>query len=212
MFLLEVLRQNPLEFFAWVVGFIIALSVHEAAHAATANYLGDPTAKFSGRLTLNPLAHLDPFGTLLLFLAGFGWGKPVPINPGNFANPRTGKLLTSLAGPLSNLAVALLFALPYNFLCEPGTITFMFVQTIMFVNIVLMVFNLLPIPPLDGGGALSSILPPKYSEIIDRNGPIILFSVIAIDLVFKIGILSKILWPAIDIVFAAVNLATRFGG
>lgn len=208
MFLLNL---SAFEIIAWIVGFLIALSAHEAAHAAAAAYLGDPTAKFMGRISLNPLRHLDPAGTIFLLFMGFGWGKPVPINPGNFANPRTGEILTSLAGPLANFTVALTLALPYNFLTEPGSSAFFFIQTMMFVNIVLMVFNLLPIPPLDGGGALTAFLPPKYGEPLRKNGPIILFSLIAFDWVFGTSILWGILGKLINIVFAAINLSTTFG-
>ncbi len=199
------------EMLAWIVGFLIALTVHEAAHAAVANYLGDPTAKWSGRVSLNPLKHLDPVGTIMLVFAGFGWGKPVPINPGNFANPRAGEVLTALAGPLANFVVALALAIPHNLL-DPSSTAFLFVQSAMFVNVVIMVFNLLPIPPLDGGGVVVNFLPPKWGEKYRRNGPIILFGLIAFDFTFKIGILGKILWPLISIVFAAINLSTTFGG
>lgn len=209
MFLLQL---SALEMFAWVIGFLLALSVHEAAHAAAAAYLGDPTAKFAGRVTLNPLAHLDPAGTIFLLLVGFGWGKPVPVNPNNFSNPRAGEFLTSVAGPLANLVTALVLALPYNFLLEPGSTAFLFVQIVMFVNIVILVFNLLPIPPLDGGGAVTALLPPMAAARYRQIGPIVLFSVIAFDIAFKTGILWSILGQGINIVFASVNLATRLGG
>jgi Zn-dependent protease len=203
---------SALDAAAWVVGFLVAFTIHEAAHAAAANYLGDPTAKFAGRLTLNPLHHLDPAGTIFLLLAGFGWGKPVPVNPNNFANPRAGNLLTSLAGPLSNLAAALVLAIPYNFLLTPNSTASLFVQTVIYVNLVIMVFNLLPIPPLDGGGVVTALLPPRAAQTYNHYGPVILFSLIGLEFVFNIGILWKILGPAIDIVWAVVNLATRFGG
>jgi Zn-dependent protease len=208
MFLLDF---STLEIVAWVVGFLIALSVHEAAHATAANYLGDPTAKLAGRVSLNPLRHLDPFGTLMLLFAGFGWGKPVPVNSSNFANPRVGEALTSLAGPLANFTIALALAVPHNLLA-PSSPAFIFVQNIMFVNIVIMVFNLLPIPPLDGGGVVVNFLPPKWAESYRRNGPILLFGLIAFDWVFHTGILWGILGRLINIVFAVVNLSTIFGG
>ena len=208
MFLLNL---PALEMLAWIVGFLIALSVHEAAHATVANYLGDPTAKFAGRISLNPLKHLDPAGTIFLLFMGFGWGKPVPINPQNFGNRRTGEMLTSLAGPLSNFTVALFLAIPHNLL-EPGSTVFLFVQTVMFVNIIIMVFNLLPIPPLDGGGAVAAFLPPELSEPYRRNGPIFLFGLIAFDWGFGTSILWGILGTLINIVFAAINLSTTFGG
>jgi Zn-dependent protease len=207
MFLLQL---STLEITAWVAGFLVALSVHEAAHAAAAAYLGDPTAKLEGRVSLNPLRHLDPFGTIMLLFAGFGWGKPVPVNPRNFANPRVGEILTSVAGPLSNFTVALLLAIPHNLLA-PGTSAFIFVQTVMFVNIVIMVFNLLPIPPLDGGGVVVNFLPEKLAEKYIRNGPILLFGLIAFDWVFDTGILWGILGRLVNIVFAAINLSTIFG-
>ncbi len=207
MFLLNL---PAFEILAWVTGFLVALSVHEAAHAAVAAYLGDPTAKFEGRVSLNPLRHLDPAGTLMLLFAGFGWGKPVPVNPNNFANRRSGEMLTSLAGPLSNFTVALALAIPHNLL-DPGTQAFVFVQTVMFVNIVIMVFNLLPIPPLDGGGAVTAFLPPRLAIPYRQYGPIILFGLIAFDWVFKTSILWGILGKLINIVFAAINLSTTFG-
>jgi len=208
MFLLNL---SGFEIISWVVGFLIALTVHEAAHAAAANYLGDPTAKWSGRVSLNPLRHLDPVGTIMLLFAGFGWGKPVPINPGNFANPRTGEILTALAGPLANFVVALALAIPHNLL-DPDSTAFLFVQSTMFVNVVIMVFNLLPIPPLDGGGVVVNFLPPKWGEKYRRNGPILLFGLIAFDWAFKTSILWGILGKLINIMFAAINLSTTFGG
>jgi len=204
------LNFSALEIISWITGFLVALSMHEAAHAAAANYLGDPTAKFEGRISLNPLRHLDLFGTLMLFFAGFGWGKPVPVNPRNFANPRTGEILTSIAGPLANFVVALALAVPHNLL-EPGSTAFLFVQNMMFINIVLMVFNLLPIPPLDGGGVVVNFLPPALGEAYRRNGPILLFGLIAFDWVFGTSILWKILEKLINIVFVAINLSTTFG-
>ena len=208
MFLLSL---SGLEIIAWITGFLIALSVHEAAHAAAADYLGDPTAKFEGRVSLNPLRHLDPVGTIFLFFAGFGWGKPVPVNSHNFANPRTGEILTSLAGPLANFTVALALAIPHNVL-EVGSTAFLFVQIVMFVNIVIMVFNLLPIPPLDGGGVVVNFLPPDLGKKYLRNGPIILFGLIAFDFIFETSILWGILGKLVNIVFAAINLSTTFGG
>ncbi len=208
MFLLNL---SSLEILSWAIGFLVALTVHEAAHAATANYLGDPTAKWAGRISLNPLRHLDPIGTLMLIFAGFGWGKPVPINPRNFANPRAGEILTSLAGPLANFVVALALAVPHNLL-DPGSNAFIFVQNMMFVNIVLMVFNLLPIPPLDGGGVAVNFLPPELGEKYRRNGPILLLGLIAFDWAFKTNLLWGILGGLVNIVFAAINLSTTFGG
>ena len=208
MFLLNL---SPFEMLSWVVGFFVALTVHEMAHAAAADYLGDPTAKWAGRVSLNPLRHLDPLGTVMLLFAGFGWGKPVPVNSGNFANRRAGEILTSLAGPLANFVVALALAIPHNLL-EPGSTGFLFVEYVMFVNIVIMVFNLLPIPPLDGGGVVVNFLPPRWAEKYQRNGPIVLFGLIAFGFVFDFNVLWEILGRLVSIVFAAINLSTTFGG
>ena len=206
MFLFQL---SNLEVIAWIVGFLVALSVHEAAHAAAAAYLGDPTAKWAGRVTLNPLRHLDPVGTVMLLFAGFGWGRPVPINSNNFANPKTGEMLTAIAGPLANFTVALALAIPHNLL-TPGSAAFIFVQNVMFVNIVIMVFNLLPVPPLDGGGAIASFLPPRLAVPYRQYGPLVLFGLIGFDWIFHTSILWGILGKLINIVFAAINLSTTF--
>jgi len=134
-----------------------------------ATYLGDPTAKYQGRLSLNPLAHLDPMGTLMLFIAGFGWGRPVPFNMSHLRNPRVDAALIACAGPLANLLLAFLFAVPYRYLyfsdIEPSvaprllTNLFQFMGVMINLNLVLMIFNLLPIPPLDGSKIFSLILP-----------------------------------------------------
>lgn len=208
MFLLSL---DPLNLLAWIIGFITALTIHEFAHAYTADHLGDPTARYAGRISLNPLNHLDPAGTLFLVFAGFGWGKPVPVNPRNFADPRVGQILTSAAGPLANLALALILAIPYNFLLTPNTETWIFIQTVIYLNIVILVFNLLPIYPLDGGNIIAPLLSPKVAQYFFQYGPVVLFSVIALDWVFHASILWNLLVPLIEIVWAGVNLATRFG-
>ena len=114
--MINLLAQDPMLFFAAAAAIIIALTVHEFAHAAMAYSLGDPTAKEEGRLTLNPLAHLDLWGTILLFLAGFGWGKPVPFNPYNLKNQKWGPAYVSLAGPGSNLGMVIIFSLVLKFI------------------------------------------------------------------------------------------------
>lgn len=130
------------------IGLIIAITIHEFSHAFVADRLGDPTPQASGRLTLNPLAHLDPLGTLMLFIAHFGWGKPVPIDPYNFKNPRRDETLVSIAGPASNFLLVIVISIIVKFIpVNPFTyILFSFALT----NLYLGVFNLLPIPPLDG--------------------------------------------------------------
>lgn len=153
---------------------IIALTVHEAAHAISALWLGDKTAKYEGRVTLNPLAHLDIWGSLMFILFGIGWGKPVPINPHNFLNPKRDQALVALAGPMSNLLLAAIASIPLKL--TDGTfsnlgLTFLFV--FLNINITLCALNLLPIPPLDGSKILSIFLPNrlflKYQNFIHAN-------------------------------------------
>ncbi len=169
------LFNDPFSFFVWTIALLTAITVHEASHAFVADRLGDPTARLRGRLTLNPLAHLDPLGTLFLLLARFGWGKPVPIDPYNLRNPQRDSAFISLAGPTSNLLLATILSL---FLRLSATIslpqvTFLFMQTflipVVVLNVALGVFNLLPVSPLDGfkivGGFLPKNLNVQWEEL-----------------------------------------------
>ena len=150
---------------------LLALSVHEFSHGYVAYKLGDPTARDEGRLTINPIAHIDPIGALAMILMGFGWARPVPVNPMYFKNRKQGMALVSLAGPLSNLIMAALTAVAYAFFIKYGgglnptgvheIITLLFQLTIS-LNVGFAVFNLIPIPPLDGSKILASVLPDKY--------------------------------------------------
>lgn len=137
-----------------VAVLLIAFTVHEFSHAYVAYKFGDPTAKNQGRVTLNPMKHLDPFGTILLLIAGFGWAKPVPVNRFYFKNPRLAGVLVSAAGPLSNLVVAAIgYAILYSFFASGQPIPVYvepFINKLIQLNVVLFVFNLIPLPPLDG--------------------------------------------------------------
>lgn len=137
-----------------VAVLLIAFTIHEFSHAYVAYKFGDPTAKNQGRVTLNPMKHLDPFGTILLLIAGFGWAKPVPVNRYYFKNPRLAGVLVSAAGPLSNLVVAAIgYAILYSFLASGQPIPVYvepFIYKLIELNVVLFVFNLIPLPPLDG--------------------------------------------------------------
>lgn len=178
-----------------IPALLIALTVHEYAHARVAVTLGDPTPRFMGRLTLNPVSHLDPIGLLMLWLAQFGWAKPVPINPGNFTDYRKGMLLVSMAGPVSNMLLALLTAFAIAILGKLQLLHGDWVQVLWLLysyNIILAVFNLIPIPPLDGSKILASILPARQGEIFDRMEQYGSFILIA--LVFT-GVIGSIIYP-----------------
>lgn len=145
-----------------VVALIIAFTVHEFAHAYMAYRFGDPTAKNQGRLTLSPLSHLDPIGTILIFIAGFGWAKPVPVNRFYFKNPRLAGVLVSVAGPLSNLLIAFIGMLLFTLLRDQiiaSEILIQFFPILIGLNILLFVFNLLPLPPLDGYRIVEDLVP-----------------------------------------------------
>lgn len=154
--LINLLTTNPVAFVIIAAALALSLTVHEFAHAWTADRLGDPTPRRFGRVTLNPVKHLDPFGTLLLLFAGFGFARPVPINPGNLG--RWGTLWVSAAGPISNLLIALLSALLIRVLAG-SPLAVGVLAVVMGINVVLAVFNLIPIPLLDGSRILGALVP-----------------------------------------------------
>lgn len=156
MGLISLLTSNPTAFVIIAAALILSLTVHEFAHAYVADKLGDPTPRRYGRVTLNPLSHLDPFGTLLMLLVGFGFAKPVPINPNNLG--RWGTLWVAAAGPISNLLIALLCALLLKVLPHTS-LTMTILLTVLSINVVLAVFNLIPIPLLDGSRILGALVP-----------------------------------------------------
>ena len=143
---------------------IVSITVHEFAHAKTAEWLGDPTARYQGRVSLNPLRHLDPVGSIFMLLFGFGWGRPVPVASLNFKKPKRDNAIVALAGPVSNLLLACVWGLLYGALYFPlKGISYLvtLLQMSVIYNCMLCVFNLLPLPPLDGSRILALILPPK---------------------------------------------------
>ena len=190
---------------AFAVALIVGITVHEFSHAWSANQLGDYTARSQGRLTLNPVRHLDPLGTILIFVAGFGWGKPTPVSPQYLRiGERAGMAVVALAGPISNMVVATLAALPFRL----GTVSFgggidsLFLQSLVLWNIVLAVFNLLPIAPLDGFKVALGILPRAAAAVFERTerfGMVLLMVIVLVDVLTPIGILSSILFPAIGV-------------
>lgn len=173
--MLELLLTQPLLFFFWGAALVVAVTVHEFSHAWAADYLGDPTARLEGRLTLNPLAHLDPLGTLALLIAHIGWGKPVPVDPYNLSNPKRDNMLISLAGPASNLILALVLSFLGRLLFPQLVLLF---APFIILNVGLAVFNLIPIPPLDGSKILFGLLPgnlaSEYENITGQMGILLL--------------------------------------
>lgn len=180
--LIQLLFLDPIAYVMVATAILFGFTIHEYSHAQAAHLLGDPTAKAQGRLTINPLAHIDPIGTLLIFIVGFGWGKPVPFNPLNLRNPKWGSALVGLAGPLSNFILALFVGLllrlfPFS---NPGIIIFFSIFT--WLNIILGLFNLLPVPPLDGSHIFIAALPRSMENLkrtILLNSPfLILFAIL----------------------------------
>ena len=197
---------------------LFALTVHEFSHAYMAYLYGDDTAKSQGRLTLNPLKHLDPLGTIMIFIIHLGWAKPVPVNPAMLRNPKKDMLWISAAGPISNMLLALSSGLIYRLLDAavgnpmPGSM----IQTLMimvafslYINLILAVFNLLPIAPLDGSKILYGLLPAGYHKLIiflEQYGPFILIGLILLGRVAGIPILGFFIWPFVDF------FSSLFGG
>lgn len=171
----------------YLLALVLILTVHEWAHAWVALRLGDPTAQRAGRVSLNPLKHLDLLGTVMLFVAGLGWGKPVPVDPRNFDSPVRDQALTALAGPMANLALAVLAAIPFTYLPDSGGAAWMvdFSAAVMDLSLVLFLFNLLPFPPLDGSKFLMLLVPkalrPRYQVFLQRSVPYFL-ALILLDL------------------------------
>ncbi len=198
---------GPILFLAYVLGLIIAITVHEFAHALIADKLGDPTPRAQGRLTLNPLSHLDPLGSLMMILTRFGWGRPVQFDPFNLENPRRDAALISLAGPVSNLLTALFLSLiirlsPFA-VGTHGTLAVMAILTpIIFLNVTLAIFNLIPIHPLDGGKILIGFLPRnlayEWDAILSRYGTLILIFLILP--IFGSSPITYLILPVINLV------------
>lgn len=208
-----------LEYIFLILILILSIVIHEVSHGVMANHLGDPTAKYAGRLTLNPIRHLDPIGSVILpiflvimakLIGGgiiFGWAKPVPINPYNFRDQKYGSAKVALAGPGANLAVALVFGIALRFFPQlaliPGLV--LIFSYIVYINILLAVFNLLPIPPLDGSHILFTFLPPGTENLkifLQQYGFFIL--------IFIIFFLFRWIIPIINWIFTLIIGAPFF--
>ncbi|MEW5746374.1 MAG: site-2 protease family protein [Nitrospirota bacterium] len=207
------------------VPIMLAIILHEISHGFIANKLGDPTAKMLGRLTLNPVAHIDPFGTVLMplllfiFTNGqfvFGYAKPVPINPYNFKNPKRDMALSAAGGPVTNILIALISVLLLKYVAAPAaafaseTVAGSIIKPIVMmltasvgINIVLASFNLIPIPPLDGGRVLMGLLPHRQSEALGRVEP---FGMIIVLVLVATGIARYIVLPLASLFYSIIGL------
>ncbi|MEG1874552.1 MAG: site-2 protease family protein [Angelakisella sp.] len=214
--------QGAFELLVRAIVLLTAIPIHEFAHAFVADKLGDPTARNLGRLTINPLAHLDLFGSLLMLLTGFGWAKPVPVSAGNFKNVKRDMAITSLAGPVSNLLLALLSMVAFKGILLLGSVgvlegispnvVYAMTQMLLImlsINISLALFNLLPVPPLDGSRLLTALLPYKLYYGVMKYERIIM-AVLFVGLLT--GVLSVPLNAASHWMLGALDFLTGFMG
>ncbi len=181
MGLLNLLLKDPLTFVLLAIPLLYSIIIHELAHGWVAYRMGDPTAKYAGRLTLNPIKHLDPIGTAMLFIFGFGWAKPVPVNFNHFHNTRLGLILVSSAGIIANMIFAFLAVLLLRLLSPSssgsiGQLLYYLAQ----INIMLASFNLIPIPPLDGSKILMGFMPERFQYALSRLEPFGFFIIIGL--------------------------------
>ena len=197
---LSLFQWNASAAVAFLLGLVIGITVHEASHATSAYFLGDDTAYRDGRVTLNPASHLDLLGSMMLLLAGFGWGRPTPVVPSKLRGGVFGPVAVALAGPISNLLIVVLCAALYLLppFRDPGGYLFILVVMVAFTNALLFVFNLIPIPPLDGSKVIFPFLPRALDGFVDfmnQYGPMILLGIILISFVTKLPVLSILLAP-----------------
>lgn len=201
-FIIQIIIQLPI--------LLITITVHEFSHGYVAYMLGDDTAKRAGRLTLNPISHIDPIGLIMLFIARIGWAKPVPINPYNFQNYKRDTALTAAAGPAANFIMAILLSLIFNsadgkeILLYGSSLSQFFMYMLLYailINLALGLFNLIPIPPMDGskilGGFLSDEAYHRYTAQ-ERKGAQILMIIIAVSIIFKLNLIGAVIMPPLN--------------
>lgn len=217
--------SNPLSFIISLGALVVAITVHEFAHAYAADRLGDPTPRLQGRLTLNPMAHLDPVGTIMMIVAHFGWGKPVQFDPFNLRNPRRDSAIISLAGPVTNFAIAiicslllqLLFNTRLTFLTNGIASPVLYVlvallQPIILFNVALGVFNLVPIHPLDGFKIVEGMLSDEYARQwheLERYGMIFLLFLV-FPIFSSVSPISRVISPIIDFILRMLLPGSQF--
>lgn len=191
-------RLDPTALLYVGVALVVAATIHEFAHAFVADRLGDPTPRSQGRLTLNPLAHLDLLGSLLILIAGFGWAKPVQINPMNFQDWRRGTIMVASAGPLANITLLFILGFPHKLglVDFSGSAANDLLLTMIQINAMLAVFNLIPVPPLDGSKILVGLLPPAQAVAYARLQPygVLILLLLAFTNVLSIFLITPIRW------------------
>ncbi len=208
MLLLNFLSQfqiNPtgaiINLLVFITGIVAAISIHEFSHALVAYRLGDPTAKLAGRLTLNPTSHLDPLGTLALLFLGFGWGKPTPFDPYNLRNVKRDSALIAVAGAVSNFILAILLSLPYLIAFYSGYMSvtinniYTYLSIVIWLNLILGVFNLIPVAPLDGFKVLAGFLPKDWYHDFVRTEP---YGIFILLFLLVTGTIGNILLPVVS--------------
>ncbi|HEX6976826.1 MAG TPA: site-2 protease family protein [Patescibacteria group bacterium] len=219
--MLSSIFADPTRIIITIVSLIAAVTVHEFAHAFMANYLGDPTPRLQGRLTLNPLAHLDPLGSLVFIITSFfqfpfGWGKPVQFDPFNLQNPKRDAALISVAGPISNIIFASTLSLILRFTFDPFSPysqVFVLIRALIELNVVLAVFNLVPIHPLDGGKILVGLLPTGEARAVDRflsQYGLFVLLILIFPLFGGVPLISIIISPVVQFLLSVFIPGARF--
>ena len=190
-----------------IPAMLIALTIHEFAHARVAVWMGDDTPKIMGRLTLNPIAHLDPFGLIMLWLFKFGWAKPVPINPNNFKNRRKGTILVSVAGPGANIIMAFLALVTKVIFFKLQLLSYeleMVLALTYSYNLIFAVFNLIPLPPLDGSKVLINLLPGRQAYMFEKIEPYAPFILLALVYLNVINIIITPLYNVLSYIITRI--------